>query len=79
MFTGIVEEMGTVLKYEAGSAVPMWDGSTGSGVLLTVSATVTLEGAYIGASIAINGVCLTIVSFDEKCFTFGVSTETYVA
>jgi len=76
MFTGIVEEMGSVLKYEGGSKVPMWDGSTGSGVLLTVGASVTLEGAYIGASIAVNGVCLTIVTFDDSCFTFGVSTET---
>lgn len=76
MFTGIVEEMGTVVLVQKSSRVPLWDGSVGEGVLLTISASLTLEGAYIGASIAVNGVCLTIVSFTTDSFTFGVAPET---
>jgi hypothetical protein len=77
MFTGIVEEMGLVVAYDESASVPMWDGSTGTGVLLSVAASATLQGAYIGASIAVNGVCLTITAFDAAVFSFGVSTETY--
>ncbi|CAE7445581.1 RIB5 [Symbiodinium sp. KB8] len=76
MFTGIVEEMGEVLLVQQSSMVPLWDGTKGKGVLLTISAKATLGGAYIGASIAVNGVCLTIVSFTQDSFTFGIAPET---
>ena len=79
MFTGIVEEIGTVIAFTESNSIKLWDGSEGQGVLLTVQATPALcEGAYLGASIAINGVCLTIVDFSIDSFTFGVSPETYV-
>ena len=48
MFTGIVEEMGTVLKLEETDDVTLWDGSTGKGTQLTVQARTVLEGAYLG-------------------------------
>lgn len=54
MFTGIVEELGTVL------AVAHHDGGAG----ITIGATVVLDDAEVGASIAVNGVCLTVVEFD---------------
>jgi len=77
MFTGIVEEMGSVsaLKEEEMTA---WDapGKTVKGVTLTLAAETVLEGAYEGCSIAVNGVCLTVTNFDEKGFTVGVAPET---
>ena len=50
MFTGIVEETGTIKKIEKG---------TSSG-RLTIEADKVLQGSKIGDSIAVNGVCLTI-------------------
>lgn len=35
-----------------------------------------LEGAYVGCSIAVNGVCLTALSFDSECFKVGLAPET---
>jgi riboflavin synthase len=55
MFTGIVEELGTVLASEAVSTE--W----GDGVRLTIAASTVLEGSGLGASIAVNGCCLTLV------------------
>lgn len=55
MFTGIVEELGTVLGAER--AVTEW----GEGIRLTIAATTVLEGSGTGASIAVNGCCLTLV------------------
>jgi hypothetical protein len=61
MFTGIVEEMGSVLNLEKDES--------GGGVTLKISCKVVLEGAYLGCSIAVNGVCLTVTEFDERQFT----------
>lgn len=55
MFTGIVEELGTVL------ATAEVDGEWGHGVRLTIAASTVLEGSGLGASIAVNGCCLTLV------------------
>jgi riboflavin synthase len=55
MFTGIVEELGTVLASEAVSTE--W----GDGVRLTIAASTVLDGSGTGASIAVNGCCLTLV------------------
>lgn len=55
MFTGIVEELGTVLATERTET------SWGPGVRLTIQATVVLDGSGLGASIAVNGCCLTLV------------------
>jgi riboflavin synthase len=56
MFTGIVEETGTVLGAEP--VVTEW----GPGLQLTIAADVVLDGSGTGASIAVNGCCLTLVS-----------------
>ncbi len=66
MFTGIVEELGTVadLKILPDSAQ------------LTLEGTKVLEGTQIGDSIAVNGVCLTVVKLQGKLFTVDVMEET---
>jgi riboflavin synthase len=66
MFTGIIEEMGSVkgLRREAGAA------------RLTVSASLVLEGTAIGDSICVNGVCLTVVEMDGTAFSADVANET---
>ena len=48
MFTGIVEEMGTVVSLEERDDMVLWDGSAGSGTELVVKAGVIMEGAYLG-------------------------------
>lgn len=50
MFTGIIEETGTVRSIRGG----------GSGVVLDIEASAVLEGTRTGDSIAVNGVCLTV-------------------
>ena len=50
MFTGIIEEIGTVRSIRGG----------GSGVVLDIEASKVLEGTATGDSIAVNGVCLTV-------------------
>jgi riboflavin synthase len=55
MFTGIIEELGTVRSFE-----PMRTG-WGQPARLSISARKALEGSYLGASIAVNGCCLTLV------------------
>ncbi len=62
MFTGIVEEVGTVK-------------SIGSG-RLTVSASATIEGTRLGDSVAVNGACLTVTAVDASSFSVEVMPET---
>jgi riboflavin synthase len=66
MFTGIVEELGLVR------------GVTGVGATrrLEVSAAITLDGSDLGASVAVNGVCLTVVERTPDGFAFDVGPET---
>lgn len=66
MFTGIVEEVGTVLSIDIGSPQ---DG-------LTVQARRVLSDTKLGDSIAVNGTCLTVTSVDDDRFTVGVMPET---
>ncbi len=66
MFTGIVEEMGTVRSVRRGAL----------SAVLSISARVVLNGLKIGDSIAVNGICLTATSFDEHSFTADVMPET---
>ena len=81
VFTGIVE-MGTVVDLQEKDDMELWDGSRGSGWVLTVHADVVLEPAstYIGCSIAVNGTCLTATAFDleaePRVCSFGLSPET---
>lgn len=66
MFTGIVEEKGTV-KYINIAGV------SGS---IAVKASKVLEGTKIGDSIAVNGVCLTVVTLQPDGFSADVMAET---
>ena len=66
MFTGIVEEMGAVKSLE----------KTLAGTRLTMLASTVMDDLPIGASISVNGACLTIVKRDDKEFTVDVSPET---
>ena len=51
MFTGIVEEMGTVVERD--------------GDRLRIACATVLDDVELGASIAVNGCCLTVVAFDD--------------
>jgi len=66
MFTGIVEELGAVRAIKVGSRV----------ATLEIDAAVTVEGTDVGGSIAVNGVCLTVVDRRPGGFTFEVGPET---
>ncbi len=66
MFTGIVEERGRVRRVEA----------AGSGTRLEVECHTVLEDAAVGDSIAVSGVCLTVVERGEGWLGFDVSGET---
>jgi len=48
MFTGIVEEMGSVVSLEERDDMVLWDGSKGKGTELVVQGNVVMEGAYLG-------------------------------
>jgi riboflavin synthase len=65
MFTGIVEELGSVISRE--------------GPKLRLAASLVLEQAGLGDSTAVNGCCLTIVDFDRDAgwWEADVSDETY--
>jgi riboflavin synthase len=78
MFSGIVEELGEVVSLTTNPELTLWDGSIGEGTELVVKSPsrVILEGAYEGASIAINGVCTTVVIFDDSTFKVGLAPET---
>jgi hypothetical protein len=48
MFTGIVEEMGTVVSLEERDDMMLWDGSKGKGTELAVKGHVVMEDSYLG-------------------------------
>ena len=58
----------------------MWDGSVGAGTELVVEGPIASEGAYLGCSIAVNGVCLTATELacggDPSQFRVGLAPET---
>jgi riboflavin synthase len=64
MFTGIVEELGSVVALE--------------GARLTVACRTVGEDSPVGSSIAVNGTCLTVVDRAEGCLSFELSAETLV-
>ncbi|GJP58601.1 hypothetical protein CLOP_g750 [Closterium sp. NIES-67] len=67
LFTGIVEEMGAVRQLQQGD-----DG----GWQLTVAASTVLQDVHLGDSIAVNGTCLTVTTFDDSSFVVGLAPET---
>ncbi|CEG43961.1 riboflavin alpha subunit [Plasmopara halstedii] len=76
MFSGIIEEVGTVVSMQERQDLLLWNGERGTGVELMVRVKVAHEGAYLGCSIAINGTCLTATSICGDCVAFGVAPET---
>lgn len=78
VFSGIIEEIGSVVSLTKANDVALWDGSVGEGWVLVVAAKTALVGAYLGASIAVNGTCLTVTAFDDATFTVGLAPETCV-
>jgi riboflavin synthase len=78
MFTGIVEEMGTVVSLVDRGDMTLWDGTTGSGTELAVHGKTMMEGAYLGCSICVSGVCLTAteLDFEKNIFKVGLAPET---
>jgi riboflavin synthase len=62
MFTGIVEERGTVAELDA--------------TRLTVGCRTVVSDAEVGASVAVNGVCLTVVERSDDRLAFDLSEET---
>ncbi|MCM2418227.1 riboflavin synthase [Streptomyces sp. RKAG293] len=66
MFTGIVEELGEITAVE----------ELGDASRFRVRGPVVTEGAKHGDSIAVNGVCLTVVDFGDGEFTADVMAET---
>ena len=66
MFTGLVEEVGKIQSIKRSSVFGE----------ITIQANVVLEGIKLGDSIAVNGICLTTIRFDNKQFTVQVMKET---
>lgn len=66
MFTGIIEEIGTVESIQ----------KQGISAELRIKCSKVLEGTKLGDSIAVNGVCLTVVKLEQNGFWADVMTET---
>ena len=66
MFTGIIEEVGTVKEIRHGER----------SARLTIACETVTEGSKVGDSIAVNGVCLTATEILAKSFTADVMAET---
>ena len=66
MFTGIIEELGSVRSVE----------ERGENARLVISARVVTEGTNHGDSISVNGVCLTALDIEPDSFAADVSRET---
>ena len=60
MFTGLIEEVGSIKNIQHDS----------QGFTLEVTAHKVLTDAFLGASIAVNGVCLTVKTIQEHSFSF---------
>lgn len=66
MFTGLVEEVGTIQGIRRGQR----------SCVLTIGCRTVLEGSKIGDSIAVNGVCLTVTAIGGGYYTADVMAET---
>lgn len=69
MFTGIIEEIGTVATIQ----------HSGESFVLTIDAKEVLTDVHLGDSIAVDGVCLTVTSYTENRFSVDVMPETVKA
>lgn len=68
MFTGIIEELGSVRSVE----------ERGENARIVITARVVTEGTNHGDSIAVNGVCLTALDIQPDSFAADVSRETFL-
>jgi len=66
MFTGIIEELGAIVAIE----------HRGDGARVAVRGPLVVKDARHGDSIAVSGVCLTVVTVDDDTFTADVMRET---
>ena len=66
MFTGIIEDVGTVKSVEKKGAFGR----------ITVGTALNLSGVALGESIAVNGACLTVTGLKNNDFTADMSEET---
>lgn len=66
MFTGLIEEIGMIAAVE----------QTAAGSRLSIEAKTVLSDAKLGDSIAIDGVCTTVIALDNDTFTIEASPET---
>jgi riboflavin synthase len=66
MFTGIIEELGSVRAIE----------ERGENARIVIAARVVIDGTNHGDSISVNGVCLTALDIQPDCFAADVSHET---
>lgn len=66
MFTGIIEEIGTIRDIRQNNEA----------IVMTIQAKKVLEDVKLGDSIAVNGVCLTVTSFTKEDFTVDLMPET---
>lgn len=66
MFTGIIEEVGNILKIDRGS----------KSSVLHIGGKLIFDDLKIGDSVAVNGVCLTVTTLSSNSFTADVMSET---
>tara|TARA_B110000263_G_scaffold9016_1_gene7739 strand:+ start:627 stop:1283 length:657 start_codon:yes stop_codon:yes gene_type:complete len=66
MFTGIVEELGTVFQIQ----------TTKTGKQFIITANMIMDDIKVGDSVNVNGVCLTVTKHDKKSFTLDLVKET---
>jgi len=66
VFTGIIEEVGVVKSIRMGA----------QSAVITIQAEKVMEDIHVGDSIATNGVCLTVTSFDKNSYSVDVMHET---
>jgi len=69
VFTGIVEDLGKVKAIKSAT----------NSMQLTIESKKILEDVHLGDSIAVNGVCLTVISFSNNQFTVDVMPESVKA
>lgn len=66
MFTGIIEELGRVVDFQPQE----------TGARITISCSTILQDAAVGASIAVNGTCVTAVALSADRFSADLAPET---
>ncbi|KIL45506.1 riboflavin synthase [Jeotgalibacillus soli] len=66
MFTGIIEEVGSIVSIQRGR----------ESMVLTIEGRKMVSDVHLGDSISVNGVCLTVTNFTDRTFSVDVMPET---